>query len=82
MPNPHKSRQVQKDAAAPGQPDPQPLADESPTRLLTRRQLADRWSCCPHTIARRKDLKPLRFNNRLLRYRLQDVEAIEAAAVA
>jgi len=50
--------------------------------LLSRRQLADRWGCCPHTIARRKDLKPVRFNKRFLRYRLADIEAIEAAAVA
>jgi hypothetical protein len=50
--------------------------------LLSRRQLAQRWSCCPHTIARRKDLKPVRFNRRFLRYRLADIEAIEAAAIA
>src|SRR5258708_4795015 len=48
--------------------------------LLTRKELADRWACCPHTIARRKDLKPFRFNKRMLRYRLADIEAIEAAA--
>jgi hypothetical protein len=50
--------------------------------LLTRQQLAERWQCCPHTIARRKDLKPLRFNRRLLRYRLEDILAIEAGARA
>lgn len=49
--------------------------------LLTRRQLAQRWHCCVHTIARRKDLDPVRLGRRLLRYRLSDVEAIEAAAV-
>jgi hypothetical protein len=48
--------------------------------LLSRRQIAERWQCCEHTIARRKDLRPLRFNRRLIRYRLEDVEAIEAAA--
>jgi hypothetical protein len=53
---------------------------DQPT-LLTRRQLAQRWSCCPHTIARRKDLQPVRFGRRLLRYRLSDVEAVEAAAI-
>lgn len=49
--------------------------------LLTRQQLAERWRCCGHTIARRKDLQPVRLGRRLLRYRLSDVEAIEAAAV-
>jgi hypothetical protein len=49
--------------------------------LLTRRQLAQRWNCCPHTIARRKDLRPIRLGRRLLRYRLSDVEAIEGAAL-
>lgn len=48
--------------------------------LLSRRQVAERWSCCEHTVARRKDLKPLRFNRRFLRYKLSDIEAIEAAA--
>jgi len=32
-------------------------------------------------VARRKDLKPLRFNGRMIRYRLADVEAVEAATV-
>lgn len=48
--------------------------------LLSREQVAARWNCCPHTVARRKDLKPLRLGRRLLRYRLCDVEAIEFAA--
>lgn len=55
----------------------QPLAG-----LLSRKQVAQRWGCCEHTIARRTDLTPLRFNSRLLRYRLQDVQAVEAAATA
>lgn len=46
---------------------------------LTRRDVANRWNCCPHTVARRPDLTPIRFNRRLLRYRLEDVQAIEAA---
>jgi hypothetical protein len=48
--------------------------------LLTRQELAERWRCCPHTIARNKQLRPIRLGNRLVRYRLTDVEAIEAAA--
>lgn len=50
--------------------------------LISRRELAARWGVCPHTIARRRDLKPVRFGRRLLRYRLGDVLAIEAAAAA
>ncbi len=50
--------------------------------LLTRQELASRWQCCPHTIQRMKNLRPVRFNRRRLRYRIEDIEAIEAAAVA
>lgn len=57
-----------------------PQSDQRISKLLSRRQVAQRWNCCEHTVARRKDLKPLRFNRRLLRYRLTDIEAIEAAA--
>jgi len=52
-------------------------ASGHPAGLLTRKQLADRWQVCPHTIARRKDLNPIRLNRRLLRYRLADVVALE-----
>ena len=54
-----------------------PVGQQLLGALLTRRQLAQRWNCCPHTIARRKDLQPVRLGRRLLRYRLSDVEAIE-----
>jgi len=47
------------------------------TKLLSRRQVAERWGVCTHTLARRKDLTPIRFNRRLLRYRLSDVQALE-----
>jgi hypothetical protein len=49
--------------------------------LLTRQELARRWNCCAHTIARRKDLTPVRLGPRLLRYRISDVEAIETSAL-
>jgi hypothetical protein len=52
-------------------------------QLLSRRALAQRWSCCNETIKRRERegiLKSIRFNQRLLRYRLSDIVAIEAAA--
>lgn len=48
--------------------------------LLTRRDVAKRWVCCEHTVARCEELKPIRFNQRRLRYRLGDVEAIEKSA--
>ncbi len=52
------------------------------SRLLSRQEVARRWGCCPHTIARRKGLRPLRLNRRLLRYRIEDVQAVETAAAA
>ncbi len=58
----------------------QPHAGLPPETLLSRRELAERWNCCIHTIARRHDLETVRLSKRLLRYRLRDVEAIEAAA--
>lgn len=54
----------------------------SPPKLLSRRQVAQRWGCCEHTVARRKDLKPMRFNRRMIRYRIEDVEAVERDATA
>jgi len=68
-----------------GQNIPQPQRPQlgfSPETLLSRRELAQRWNCCIHTIARRHDLQAVRFSRRLLRYRLKDIEAIEAAAVS
>ncbi|MGA2662136.1 MAG: hypothetical protein ABSH34_32050 [Verrucomicrobiota bacterium] len=60
-----------------------PTLELAPTELfLSRKALARRWGTCAHTIARRKDLKPLYLNSRLIRYKLADVQAIEAAGVA
>ena len=50
--------------------------------LISRNQLAKRWSVSKETIKRREReglLKPIRFNQRLLRYRLDDIIAIECA---
>ncbi len=52
-------------------------ANEQTASLLTRKQLADRWQVCPHTVARRTDLNPVRLNRRLIRYRLADVLELE-----
>ena len=60
----------------------QQFSDKS-EQLLSRAALAERWDCCIETIKRRERegiLKSIRFNQRLLRYRLSDIVAIETAA--
>ncbi len=50
--------------------------------LLSRAQVAQQLGVCPHTVARNKDLRPLKFNQRLIRYRAEDVQRyIESAIV-
>ena len=59
------------------------VPDHSQEMLLSRRALARRWGCCVETIKRAQyagKLKAVRFNARLLRYRLSEVEALETAA--
>jgi hypothetical protein len=54
-----------------------------PEQLLSRRAVADRWQTSVETVKRRERaglLTPIRFNQRLLRYKLSDIEALEAAA--
>jgi predicted site-specific integrase-resolvase len=54
-----------------------------PQALLSRRALAQRWSCSRETVKRRTKegiLHPVRFNQRMLRYRLSEVEQVERAA--
>ena len=51
-------------------------------KMLSRADLAERWGVSKETIKRRERdglLTPLRFNQRLLRYRLSEIEAIEAS---
>ncbi len=53
--------------------------------LISRNQLAERWSVSKETIKRREReglLTPVRFNQRLLRYRLEDILAIEQELLA
>ncbi len=48
--------------------------------LISRDQLAKRWGVSKETIKRREReglLTPLRFNQRLLRYRMEDIVEIE-----
>jgi hypothetical protein len=50
-------------------------------RLVSRSELAARWSCSRETLKRRERdgiLKPIRFNSRLLRYRLSEVLVVES----
>ncbi len=73
-------------------PSPQqlelPLPASSPVdggRLLTRRELAARWSCCPRTIERMEaagQLKAVRFNKRNIRYTMSSILAAEGATKA
>jgi hypothetical protein len=52
-------------------------------RLVSRKELSKRWGVSTETIKRRTLeglLKPLRFNQRLLRYRLSDIIRIEQEA--
>jgi hypothetical protein len=54
-----------------------------PEQLLSRRAVADRWQTSVETVKRREKeglLKAIRFNERLLRYKLSDIEAFEAQA--
>lgn len=60
----------------------QQISKES-DQLLSRRALASRWGVSTETLKRRErdgTLNPVRFNRRLLRYRLSDIVAIETAA--
>ncbi|MGK0190594.1 MAG: DNA-binding XRE family transcriptional regulator [Verrucomicrobiales bacterium] len=58
-------------------------APPNPTRrkqLISRAQLARRWGVSKETIKRREReglVTPVRFNQRLLRYRIEDVWAVE-----
>lgn len=50
-------------------------------RLLSRKEVATLLGVCGHTIARNPRLKPVKFNERLVRYRAQDVEAFIQSAL-
>ena len=56
--------------------------DSLEERLLTRRLLADRWSMSTETLERREKAGILPFMRlgRGVRYRLRDIEALEADA--
>jgi CHAD domain-containing protein len=59
------------------------LTDQKEEILLSRKQVADRWSVSLETIKRREAagvLHPLRFSARQVRYRLSDVVTAEQSA--
>ncbi|HEX9630592.1 MAG TPA: hypothetical protein VF961_11285 [Pyrinomonadaceae bacterium] len=61
------------------------IAASIPEQLLSRKAIADRWQTSVETVKRREKaglLKAIRFNQRLLRYKLSNVEAVEAAAAS
>jgi hypothetical protein len=52
-------------------------------KLLSRKAVAERWSCSNETVKRRTRegiLHPISFNRRLIRYRLSEILAVEKAA--
>jgi hypothetical protein len=49
--------------------------------LLSRAQVAKQLGVCTHTIARNKQLKSLKFNARLVRYRAEDVARLIQSAI-
>ena len=58
------------------------FVEQASEQLLSRKALANRWGVCRETIKRAERvglLRPIRFNERLLRYKLSDIVAIEAA---
>jgi hypothetical protein len=62
-----------------------PAAFKLEERLVSRKELSERWAVSTETIKRRTReglLKPLYFNQRLLRYRLSDIIRIEQEAGA
>lgn len=58
-------------------------ADEKEEALLSRKQVAARWSVSRETIKRREAaglLHPIRFSKRQLRYRLAEIVSVERGA--
>jgi predicted site-specific integrase-resolvase len=52
-------------------------------QLISRKALAERWSCSTETVKRRtRDglLHPIRFNSRMIRYPLSEIIRVEKEA--
>jgi hypothetical protein len=57
---------------------------EQTDELVSRRDVAERWKTSVATVKRREKeglLTPVKFNQRLLRYRLGQVQSLENAAL-
>ncbi len=60
-------------------------SDAPQAELISRDQLAKRWGVSKETIKRREReglLNPVRFNQRLLRYRMEDIIEVEKSLLA
>ena len=63
---------------------PAVVLQEDEDVLLSRKQIAKRWGVCTETVKRKERsglLSPVRFNERLTRYRLSNVLALEQEAI-
>ena len=57
------------------------MSDITNQKLINRKELVSRWGCSIPTIKRREKegiLKPIYLSARLVRYRLADIEELEA----
>jgi hypothetical protein len=55
----------------------------NPNMFLNRRELAARWRCSMETVKRKQRsglLKPVRLSQRLLLYKLAEIQSLEEAA--
>jgi len=55
-------------------------AHQATDKLLSRKAVAQRWSCCTETVKRKTragQLHPIRFNARMIRYSLSEIIQVE-----
>jgi hypothetical protein len=59
------------------------IRNKNEDRLISRRQLGERWACSRETLKRREraGILPVYKLGKGVRYKLHDVEAIEKAAL-
>jgi hypothetical protein len=61
-----------------------PISEQRNEQLLSRKEIASRWNVSTATVKRRSrdgGLPTVKFNQRLVRYRLSDVLRIEDEAI-
>ena len=59
----------------------QQISAQAQASLLSRAEVARRLGVCVATVVRNKQLPPIKFNARLVRYRAEDVERLIQSAV-